>query len=279
MQCRDFLKMKEIIIKLAECDGFGYKFEANEAFWTKVQEIVDTLTPAYIFTTDMQRVGYGLSDLYIGWLRVTKNLQRIINSEPQFDLATKLLEHMERRAPSLFKSPLFLSAVYLDPRINFKLCDEQRASAAMDLLKIYERVTTNQLNANNENRINDTLDEIQDEFQAQRGENQIGTNNVLKEMSVYETEKQYDIRAPVMRFWEENSTKYPLLRPLADILHAVPSNQCRTEASFSSLSYIRNRYRMSLQPENLSNILMVRLNKDIYYELRKERVQKILNAN
>lgn len=225
----------------------------------------------------MQRVGYGLGDLYIGWLRVKKNLQRFVNDKQQFDLAKLLIEKMDQRAPSLFESPLFLSSVYLDPRINFKLSDEQKVTAAMALLKIHERVEDSQLNADRENRVNDTLDEIQDEYQTQHNEDQSCRTRVLKEMSIYETERPYDIKATVMQFWEVNSEKYQLLRPLANLLHAVPSNQCRTEASFSSFSYIRNRYRMSMLPKNVSNILMIRLNNDIYQELKKERIEKILS--
>lgn len=277
LQCRDFLKIKEVVIKLAENNEFGYKFETNSPFFNEVEEIVEVLSSSYDLTIDMQRVGYGLSDLYIGWLRVEKRLQRIVKNGPKFNLAQNLIDNMDRRAKSLFKSPLLMCSVYLDPRINFKLNDEQRASAAMDLVKVHEREMTSRLNADKENRVNDTLDEIYAEYQTmQCTEGQNSSNRLLKEMSIYETETPYDIKAPVMQFWVENSQKYQLLRPIADLLHAVPSNQCRTEASFSSLSYIRNRYRMSMHPKNISNILMVRLNKDIYSELRAERIQKIL---
>lgn len=277
-QCRDFLKMKDIIIKLAENNEFGHKFETSESFWSKVREIVDVLTSAYKFTIDMQRVGYGLSELYIGWLRVKLNLKRMLNTEQQFNLVTKLNEAMDWRAASLFNSPLMLCAIYLDPRISFKLSDEQKATAAMDLLEIHERLMASELNTEKENHANDTLDEIQAEYQAERNEDLFGRTSVLKEMAIFETEKISDIKSGVMDFWENNTHKYPLLRALADILHAVPSNQCRTEASFSSLSYIRNKYRMSMLPKNTSNVLLVRLNKDIFYELREERTQEILNT-
>lgn len=133
---------------------------------------------------------------------------------------------MDRRAPSLFKSPLMLCSIYLDPRISFKLCDEQRATAAMDLVKLYERITISRFNSEKGNRADDTLDEIQAEYESQHNEDQSFSNRI---------------------------------------------------ASFSSYSYIRNRYRMAMLPKNISNVLMVRLNKDIYKELRKERVQQILS--
>lgn len=268
--------MKETIIKLSENGEFGHKFESNETFFIKVQEIVDVLSSAFNLTVDMQRVGYGLSDMYIGWLRVIVNLNRLVKGEQQFDLAKKLLEAMNRRAPSLFESPLVLCSIYLDPRIKFKLDADQNSKAVFDLMKIQERVVSSRLNTEKESDANDTLDEIQAEYKTEHNEDPFDKNRLVKECSIYEEERPYDIKAGVMQFWTENSHKYPLLRQIANLLHAVPSNQCRTEASFSSFTYIRNRYRMAMLPKNVSNILMVRLNKDIYYKLRAERVAKIL---
>lgn len=269
--------MKEAIIELSGNVEFGYKFEVDEAFWKGVEEIATVLQPSYNLTIEMQQVGYGLSDFYIGWLRVKKNLQRIVQSMPQFNLAAKLIGNMDKRAPSLFKSPLFLCSVFLDPRIMFTLSDEQKATAAMGILKIQERITET-TNANEEEAINNTLDEIQPEFQNQHLGNQNTSDSLLQEISIYETEKPCDIKKPVMEFWENNAQKYHLLRPIADILHAVPSNQTCTERAFSSLSYIRSKHRMSMSAQNLSNVLMIRLNKDIYYLLREERAQQILKA-
>lgn len=273
LKCRDVLKMKNVIKQLADCEEFGYKFETDDTFWDGVEELVAALQSSYNLTVEMQRVGYGLSDFYIGWLRVKKNLSRIIEREPQYDLASSLLKHMDRRAPSLLNSPLLLCSVYLDPRIMLTLSDEQKAKAAMDLCTIHERIKSSK---KEKESVNNTLDEILQEYQAKHHEDHNSTNNLIQELSVYETEKPFDIQKPVMSFWGDKKDKYPLLRPIAKLLHAIPSNQCCTERSFNSLSYIRSKYRMSMSPQNLSNVLMVRLNKDIYYLLREERIHKIL---
>lgn len=271
--------MKGVVNELAKCEDFGSKFAVGEEFWEEVSEIVSVLRAAYNFTVEMQRTGYGLADFYIGWIRVTINLKRIQNSAPRFDLASTLLESMERRATALFKSPLLLCAVYLDPRIMYKLSDEQKATAATDLLKIHARIKDAAgLNVDQDCSANNTLDEIQADYRKKQNENQGSNAEILQIFSLYENEKPYDIRAPVMEFWEENGDKFKMIRPLADVLHAVPSNQCYTERSFSSFSYIRSKHRMSMSSENLSNVLMIRLNKDIFYAQRKERIQTILNS-
>lgn len=198
-----------------------------------------------------------------------------LTDETIFNLAHNLLEAMRRRAPTLFKSPLFLCSVYLDPRIMFTLTAEQKMTAAMDLIKINDRIKEKSLHLSGSHHVNDTLDEIQQEFH--QNDQQSNPNRLIDIMTQYENESPYNIKEPVMKFWQENEEKYGMLRQLADLIHAVPSNQCSTERAFSSLSYIRNKYRMSLTAENLSNILMVRLNKEVFYTLREEGVRKILD--
>lgn len=194
----------------------------------------------------------------------------------RFNLAQNLLTAMDRRAPSLFKSPMFLCSVYLDPRIMFTLSSDQKLTAAMDLIKIHERIIETNSKKFECSESNDTLDEIQQEY-GQNGQ-QSNSDHLVQVMTQYENEKACNMKEPVMKFWQEHGHKYDLLQPLAEIIHAVPSNQCCTERAFSSLSYVRNRYRMSLSPRNLSNVLMIRLNKDVFYTLRQERVEQILGS-
>lgn len=78
-QCRDFRKMKPVIIQLSSSPEFGSKFETTDSFWAELDEIVAVLQPGYEFTIKMQKIGFGLSDFYINWLRVKKNLERFGN--------------------------------------------------------------------------------------------------------------------------------------------------------------------------------------------------------
>lgn len=262
---------------MAENREFGFKFETDEQFWVEIKEVVTVLQPAFDFTVRMQKDGYGMSEFYIGWLRMSKNLERFIDGGLQFDLGAKLLDHMKQRAPSLFKSPLFLSAVYLDPRIMFTLSAEQKSEAVLHLIKINDRITKAN-GSNSSGDFNDTLDEMQQQLQAQYNGDRNSSEKLIGVFSQYEREKPFEMKQNVMKFWEENEHAYKSIIPLVNVVHAVPANQCSTERAFSSLSYIRSKLRMSMASKNLSNVLMVRLNKSIYYALREERVQRILNS-
>lgn len=241
-----------------------------------MNELIDVLKIPYAATIESQKEGYGLSDFYISWLRMQKGLGRVENSH-FFDLASKLLTRLDQRAPSLFKTPLMLCAIYLDPRINFKLSHAQKRDAALQLITIQERILA--LNAKNvQQTINDTLDEIQAEYCLQDGEQVDGnTSAFLESLAKFETEK-VPIKHPVTQFWEINRHKYPLIYPLAEVLHSVPANQCCTERSFSSFSFLRSAHRRSMDPKNVSNLLTIRLNKDIFNDYRKQYVQNILNS-
>lgn len=272
---RELAKIRHVVESLSTNKEFGRKFKLSVHFWEKIEELLNVLKIPYTATVESQKTGYGLADFYISWLRIRKGLERIENPDSYFNLVMKLIIRLDERAPSLFKTPLMLCAIYLDPRINFKLNNAQKRDAAMALIQIQERTTI--LNEpNNKSAINDTLDEIQAECCGNNGEQRdFNTSALLASLANFEIEQMCKIRAPVKQFWKENGHKYPLIHPNARVIHSVPANQCCTERSFSSFSFIRSAHRMSMNPKNLSNALIIRLNKDLFYDFRKEQIESI----
>lgn len=101
---------------------------------------------------------------------------------------------MDICAPSLFKTPLRLCCVYLDPLIIFKITNTQKSTAAMALIKVHERIIKTE-HLDKWHRANDTLDEIPIRISSLE---QMATEQFkpFKEISVYSNEKPYDKRAP-----------------------------------------------------------------------------------
>lgn len=177
-QIRELSKIRHVVESLSMNAEFGAKFKVSDGFWTKISELIEVLEIPYRATIESQKVGYSLSDFYISWLRIQKGLGRFENTEQHFNLASNLITRLDERAPSLFKTPLMLCAIYLDPRINFKLSSAQKRDAAMALIKIYERTT--ELNSSmNRSVINDTLDEIQAESSGQDAEQRDSNTSAL----------------------------------------------------------------------------------------------------
>lgn len=274
-QIRGVVQIRNCIEKLAENAEFGEKFVVSDGFWEKANEIIDVLKIPYNATIESQKVGYGLSDFYITWLRMRKGLQRCSESE-KLDLASKLMEQLDNRAPSLFDTPLMLCCIYLDPRINFKLSVSQKRDAALEIMNIYKRFDR-LLSPKSDGVINDTLDEIRAEYVVEDSQQDISETTFINSLSQFETEKPTDIRASVMTFWKSHGHKYSTVAMVAEILHSIPANQCCVERSFSALSYLRSTHRKNTDAKTLRSALLIRLNKELFYDYRKEVVERIKN--
>lgn len=286
-QARDFKKLKDVIQQLVENDEFGSSFviAGTAAFWDNLNEIVTVLEIPFIATQNMQRVGYGLTDFYIGWMRMNRSLPRHVDG--RLKLAENLIAELKRREGVLLDTPTMLAAMYLDPRIKYKLDDTQKECAMLALEQLHIRVSNSSMeNAVNQSS-NDTLDELNASAAYAHSDNSNNNNNNrAAEMNVYlkpirDCFVQYDcalpgnIKSSVMDFWKNNKHKFPILYELVCIVHAVQAGQCCVERNFSGFSYVYDCHRIKLLPKNIANIMMVKLNKDVYEIWQQNEIDKI----
>lgn len=68
-------------------------------------------------------------------------------------------------------------------------------------------------------------------------------------------------------FWAKNKTIFKDVYELSKIVNAVPVTQVTVERAFSSVAFILTALRNSLSPDTLENILIIRLNKEIYRKI------------
>lgn len=274
------MKLRSVIIELSTDKEFGQKFTTDEGFWEKVNEILLVLKPLYIATKDMQRVGYGLADFRISWLRVHKNLERINTDGTLLNLTTKLTEALKAREAEIFNTPLMLAAIYMDPRIKHQLSAREKECATLCLKTIFNRLQ-NQTTESEDELQNNTLDELNAEFAASQSEHPVEpcVEDLIVLLASYDSVKRIDIKREVMDFWADNIKEYPLLYSMACIIHAIPAGQCLEERNFSSFSFIRSSRRTNLRAESLQNILTIRLNKELFYEEKQKEINQILSQN
>lgn len=281
------MKLKSIIIELSTDREFGDKFETTEDFWDKGAEILKVLKPIYIVTKEMQKVGYGLCDFYISWLRLQKNLDRFHAEETLLNLTYELERALEKRKSEVLDTPMMLAAIYLDPRVKFKLNATQKECAMLYLKQLNTRnqqlaSNRDEVQAENETFLaNNTLDELNEEFNSAQmyeiDDDPVSDTNLLMiAFAEYEKVKHVDFKNTVMNFWRIHKNDFPLIYPLACIVHAIPASQCLEERHFSSFSYIRNSKRCTLGAENVQNILTVRLNKELFYKEKQMDLENIV---
>lgn len=65
-----------MIEELALRPEFGSEFRVTADFWSQLDELLAVLEIPYFATKNMQRIGYGLADFYITWIRMSRSLSR-----------------------------------------------------------------------------------------------------------------------------------------------------------------------------------------------------------
>lgn len=281
-QARDFRKLKDVIQRLAENDEFGSSFAiaGSGTFWDNLNEIVTVLEVPFIATQNMQRDGYGLADFYISWMRMHRSLSRHIDG--RLKLAENLIAELHQREEKLLDTPTMLAAMYLDPRIKYKLNETQKECAMIALEMLHMRVS----NSSTDNAANQSANDTLDELNAAAAANNNNNNNSTAETNVYlksirDSFVQYDcvlpvnIKSGVMDFWRKDKHKFPILYELACIVHAVQAGQCSVERNFSGFTHIYECRRTKLLPKNIANILMLKLNKDVHEIWQQKEIDKI----
>lgn len=93
---------------------------------------------------------------------------------------------------------------------------------------------------------------------------------------------QPDILSPeksVLDFWESFKRSSPLLYNVAMAIFSIPPTEVQIERDFSSLNHILSDRRYRLSAELLEAILLIHLNKDLFHQIKKDELAKLINGN
>lgn len=87
---------------------------------------------------------------------------------------------------------------------------------------------------------------------------------IMNELKKFGLVKRSPLTLNTIDFWARNKSTFKEVYELAKIVNAVPVTQVTVERAFSSLAFILTALRNSLHAETLENILIIRLNKEIF---------------
>lgn len=125
-----------MLVKLFDLKSF---FATESIFfieldWDWVELYLNAFKDAYDTTLKLQQEQLTFSDFFIAWLELKlkcQNSQNIITKQ--------LLALLQLRETKLLENEVLLSAIYLDPRINLMLTEQQKALAKQNLKSIARR--------------------------------------------------------------------------------------------------------------------------------------------
>lgn len=276
-QLKDFLRLQPHWENIKEID---YDFlVVDDEFWEQNEELVAVLEYPYLATKAMEQRNFCYTDLYLWSKRISLALDEIIADGPRFEFARVLRANLMEREKNLFNTPIFMAAMYLDPRFKLQMGHAQSEIAVETLHQLNKQLNWKPLPspAPTLNSIDRQIEaEILGNVQAMQCDVQIRTELTLV-MSNYNAVRVTDINRNAIIFWRENKTIYPQLYELAKVVFSIASSISETERTFSAFSYIYNVRRMNLLPKNVTNILMIRLNRDLFEQIKETKINSIKN--
>lgn len=95
----------------------------------------------------------------------------------------------------------------------------------------------------------------------------IEDDSIVNEIKKFGLVKRSPLCVKPIDFWAQNKSTFKEVYELAKIINAVPVTQVTVERAFSSLSFILTALRNSLSADTLEDILLIRLNKEIFVDI------------
>lgn len=267
--------------------------------WAVLTEIARVLNVIHTITLALQKNDVNLSDFFGFWQMLELRLSTYANKpNQQTNLAQSLLDAMSARKHVLFDNPAMLVAIYLDPRYrhHIETNPEKVRLAKMTLANLWERIqmikndaeqtltNTEPINVSSDTS-NDDLEYLcaqLDKHYEQQGITSINSDKTETSINQSELDKtgimlKLDEFNPtscgfrlksnqnVVEYWMQQQQNHPEIFELASIIFSINPTEVPIERDFSRLRHIFGENRCSLSSNRLSDILMIHLNKDLFY--------------
>lgn len=211
-------------------------------------------------------------------------------------LAKYLLEALEERKDIIFSNPFMSAALFLDPRYRTQLInDEAKVEDAKETLKkIWRRlialrspvaadapINISSESTNTEEGMQFDADEELEKFL-------MGSTQNDSRVEIQAEQEKEDIRillelfnppatssrTDVLLYWEQEKESNETLYELAMIVYAIPPTEVQIERDFSKLRFVFSEKRCNLTEERLEDIMIINLNKDLFYEVKQEQLME-----
>lgn len=229
----------------------------------------------------MQKQTISLSDFLGGWAELKLEMSKSNDNI----LAKRLMAQMKFREESLFNNKILNAAVFLDPRFQQFMPNKNKETAIGFLETLHRKITsikcaqTEIVIHTNESQSNQEFEEFlntiyeetgaNDEFEENNNENQpseLAAEDIRTVLKQFIGVKE-PLGSSVFEYWQNNMHLKPVLYELASVVHAVPPSQTTVERAFSAMALVLSPLLTHISNKNLENILLIRLNREIFDEI------------
>lgn len=118
--------------------------------------------------------------------------------------------------------------------------------------------------ANTVNMMDDYMTKLFGGSQFNISDSEPQVTSFWKQLRQLEVEPRQPHNYDVRKHWLARKHTHPELYAVATVVHSVPSTQVSVERSFSALALLLSNIRTGLSDEALEEILIIKLNKDVF---------------
>lgn len=278
---RDFLqldRLNDLKPFCLEMASLNKDFHMDEDIWSKMNDIIRVLKVLKDATVQLQKQNLTMTDSFGIWLEARARLEVI----PHCPLSTIVLQKMDVRQETVFKNDVMYAAMFLDPRFQIMLTEDQISTAKKHLTYLHQK-QIQKLNAIQqeivtsavERRENDNENLLEKYMQKIESNKKMVTHSKKEpirdpslqiELVQFEAIERSAATVKIMDFWFQNRFNFPILYQLSRTIFAVPPTEVSIERHFSTLTFILNKYRNRLTDENLETVLFLKLNESIFHQ-------------
>lgn len=241
------------------------KLYISDENWLKLQSLKNTLRVLCEAVIKSQNSQLTLPDFYHVYNTCKLDLIKLNN-----EYSNILLSKLENRSNHIIGTKIMNACLFLDPRYQFMLSNEQKETSIAFLSKIYSYYYCNNITLEEENirrvrSCRDSFDVILNEKKRESNLQSINSSRIESLLRGF-NDMKYEIEQDIFHFWNSIKLVWPELYLLFKIVFAVPATQVSVERAFSTLKFIYSDLRERLNSDLLEDILTINLNNSNFKE-------------
>lgn len=258
-------------------------FHLSEDVWDELSAINEVLKIMSDKMDYLQTENLTMSDAYGAWIETEGRLKTMPNNPS----AVLMLKQLTKRRDEFFivNNIVMYSAMFLDPRFQFMLNANQKNDVFKHLTYLNQKLNLKESAHEPQctilatptlqrepDRSGNVLEQILHQHELSLNSvactsQTVSTSNALQiEFEKFDGIGRSHADSGVRSFWKTGKFEYPILFKLSQLVLAVPPTEVAVERNFSALDFILNKRRNRLTDLNLETILLLKLNKSVFYE-------------
>lgn len=229
----------------------------------KLNSLYECLKPINELWSVFQKEDLTLSDFYSMFLECEIKLKNLSN-----DFVAKLTQILKKMESNILCDEQMLAAIFLDPRYQLLLTEDQKMAAKIHLEQLWEEmrytlvnevemIDTNLQQPDNDDELENLLKRKEMELDVKKPTTLVEVHTALIH---FDGVQRLSRKENILKYWEDNKTINPVLYELSRAVFAMPATHATHVRAEAALDLICQNNKQSLSDGTLEDMLLIKLN-------------------